>query len=138
MLALLKRQAIPRGRLEYFLNPVTFAGGRGSSRKQRFERNDTSGDILAHPDFLKYLHYFIHGCNLPQGVIEAFEKEVDRRRGMFTGSDRLEVADFARQLTRSRGLDTHKAPEEFCKLALDCGLAADDARLVRDRVMTVR
>ena len=25
VLALLKRQAIPRGRLEYFLNPITFA-----------------------------------------------------------------------------------------------------------------
>jgi hypothetical protein len=56
----------------------------------------------------------------------------------FTGSDALEVANFARGLVRSHGLDRLKAPEEFFKLALDCGFDAADARTVRDSVMQVR
>jgi hypothetical protein len=42
------------------------------------------------------------------------------------------------QLIRSHGLSGPQAAEEFYKLALDCGLDADDARTVRDTVQKVQ
>jgi hypothetical protein len=71
-------------------------------------------------------------------VIEEFQRKVISCGQPFTGSDALDVAHFARGLTRSHSLDTRKAPDEFYKLALDCGLDASDARSVRDSVMQVR
>jgi hypothetical protein len=49
----------------------------------------------------------------------------------FTSGDPLTVADFARQITRSHGLNPGDPAEEFYKLALDCSLDADDARSIR-------
>ena len=94
--------------------------------------------MLRNPAFLKHVHYFLYGPDLPEDVIHVFQQEVMRCGQPFTGSDALEVADFARELTRSHGLDTRKALDEFFKLALDCGLDAENARSVRDSVMKVR
>jgi hypothetical protein len=95
-------------------------------------------DIFRHPNFAQYLRYFVYGPDLPKPVIDAFQRKVIACGTPFTGSDALTVADFARGLTRSYSLDRRKAPEEFYKLALDCGLDAGDARSVRDSVMKVR
>jgi hypothetical protein len=137
MASLLERGAIPLARRKFFTEP--FIGGHGRSHMQVFEGNGTRGDdIFRHPNFVKYLRYFLHGADLPKTVIEAFQRKVIGCGEPFTGSDALEVADFARQITRSHGLDTHTAPEEFYKLALDCGLDPGDARSVRDTVMKMR
>jgi hypothetical protein len=73
---------------------------------------------------------------LPELVIEEFQLKVTACGKPFT--DALEVADFARALTRSHNLDKRTAPEEFYKLALDCSLDVTDARTIRDSVMKVR
>jgi hypothetical protein len=135
---LIARNAIPEHRLRYVDDAAYNVGGRGSSRYQIIERNGRPTPVLRNPAFLKHLRYFLYGPDLPQSVIEAFRQKVIACGEPFTGSDALTVADYARQLTRSRGLDTVKAPKEFYKLALDCGLDADDARVVRDSVMKVR
>jgi hypothetical protein len=113
-LALQQRQAIPRGRLEYssILSPSRVVVDRLVSSALGEKIRVT---IFALSPISSSIFYFIHGWDLPRDVVEAFGQEVDRRRSMLTGSDPLEVAEFARQLTRSRGLDTNKAPEEFCK-----------------------
>jgi hypothetical protein len=135
--SLVERGAIPVPRRKYFTEP--FIGGHGRSHMQVFEANGTRGDdIFRHPHFVKYLRYFLYGPDLPKAVIDAFRQKVIACGEPFTGSDALEVAGFARQLTRSHGLDPHTAPEEFYKLALDCGFDRGDARAVRDSVMKVR
>src|SRR5260370_327497 len=139
MHSLLERNAIPLARRKYFSDPEYFVGGHGRSRLQTFEKNGTRGnEIFRHCNFLKYLRYFLYGPDLPKPAIAAFQKKVIACGSPFTGSDSLEVAVFARGLTRSHALDTHAAPEEFYKLALDCGLDAGDARTVRDSVMQVK
>ncbi len=139
MRSLTERDAIPAARKKFFTNPDYNVGGRGRSRLQVFEHNGTRGvDIFRHGNFVKYLRYFLYGPDLPGPVIEAFQRKVISCGQPFTGSDALEVAQFARWLTRSHNLDTRIAPDEFYKLALDCSLDASDARTVRDSVMQVR
>jgi hypothetical protein len=139
MRSLTERRAIPAPRKKFFTDPDYNLGGHGRSRLQVFERNGTRGvDIFRHGNFVKYLRYFLYGPDLPRPVIEEFQQKVISSGQPFTGSDALEVAHFARGLTRSHSLDTRKAPDEFYKLALDCGLDAWDARSVRDSVMQVR
>jgi hypothetical protein len=136
--SLLKRGAVPEARRRYIGDAEYNIGGHGSSRQQIIERNGRGTPMLRNPAFLKHLHYFLYGPDLPEDVIESFKRKVRACGKPFTGSDGLEMADHARQLTRSCGLDIHKATNEFYKLALDCGLDAGDARSVRDTVMRTR
>jgi len=101
-------------------------------------RRDQSDDVFRHGNFVKYLRYFLYGPDLPETVIESFQRKVIRCGKPFTSSDANEIADFARGLTRSHGLDTYKAPGEFYKLALDCQLDTEDAGVIRQSVMQVR
>lgn len=139
MNSLMERGAIPLARRKFFTDPAYFIGGHGRSHLEVFEGNGTRGaDMFRHGNFVKYLRYFLYGPDLPETVIDIFRRKVISCGSPFTGSDALGVADFARGLTRSHNLDKHSAPEEFYKLALDCGLDAGDARTVRDSVMKVR
>jgi hypothetical protein len=135
--ALLRRKAIPEVRTRFFTDPAYNVGGRGSSRLQVFEKNGTRGDaIFRHPHFLKYLRYFLYGPDLPEPVIHAFQQKV-LDCGPVTSGDIVPLGDYAKQLTRSRGLDKGKA-DEFYKLALDCGLDEGEARSIRDAVKKAR
>jgi hypothetical protein len=139
MESLLQRKAIPEARRRLFTDPAYNVRGHGLSRLQVFEKNGTRGEaIFRHGNFLKYLQYFLFGPDLPQAVIEAFQFRVRECGKPFTSGDALTVADAARQLTRAHGLAGPWAAEEFYKLALDCGLDADEARAVRDTVQKVR
>jgi hypothetical protein len=134
MKSLAGRNAIPDVRLRYFTDPKYFAGGRGKSHKQLFERNGITGDeIFSHPHFLPYLHYFLHGPSLAQNIVDAFSSEVERCGGV-SSSDVVPLGKFARQQVRAHGLEPGDAAEHFYKLALDCGLSASDARLISDSV----
>ena len=131
---LLARKAIPAHRLGWFTQPEHNIGGHGSSREQIFRRNAQPGeDIFRHPHFLKYLHYFIYGPDLPESVMTTFASAVEDC-GMITSGDILPLAKSARQLARNHGLNPKDAGEEFYKLALELGLDADQARAIRDAV----
>lgn len=135
---LLERNAIPVHRLDWFTKPEHFIGGHGSSREQWFRRNAQPGTVIfRHPHFLKYLHYFIYGPDLPERVMSAFAAEVEDC-DMITSGDILPLAKFARQQARTRGLDAKSGCEEFYKLALELGLDADQARTIRNQVRTAR
>ncbi len=135
---LMERNAIPEVRLKYFEDADYNVGGHGSSRREVFEKNGTRGNaIFTHPHFLKYLRYFLYGPDLPAAVVDAFQKKV-ADCGMVTSGDVIPLGNYAKQLTRSHGLDKTKAPDEFFKLALDCDLDEGAARSVRDAVMKVR
>lgn len=133
---LLERKAIPEHRVRYFTDPDYYIGGRGSSRKQLFERNTSGPAMLRHPHFLDYLRYFIYGPNLPQGVMESFRDSVEAC-GYVTSGDIAPLAKEARTLTRNHGLDSYTAAEEFFKLALELDLSPSQARPIRDSVKKI-
>lgn len=139
MKSLLDRKAIPEARIRFFTDPELNVGGRGSSRRQIFEKNGTSGDaIFRHPHFLKYyLRYFLLGPDLPAAVIEGFQKKVASCKPVTSG-DIIPFGKYAKQQTRLHCLDAGTAAEEFYKLALDCGLDAHEARVIRDAVKRLR
>ena len=94
--------------------------------------------IFRHGNFVEYLRYFVYGPDLPKPIIEAFQQKVIDCGEPFTSGDSITVGNVARQLARSHGLEAGHAAEECYKLALDCGLDADDARSVRDAVKKLR
>lgn len=139
MQSLLQRDTIPDHRKRFFTDPEYNIGGHGLSRLQVFEKNGTRGDaIFRHGNFVKYLRYFLFGPDLPKSLIEAFQRKVADCGTPFTSGDALIVAHFARNLTRSHGLTGPEVAEEFYKLALDCGLDANDARTIRNCVQKVK
>ena len=136
--SLIARKAIPEVRTRYFTDPDFNTGGRGRSRAQIFEKNGTRGeDIFRHPHFLKYLHYFLYGPDLPAQVREAFRQKI-AAIGLVTSSDIVPLGKFARQLTRAARIDAGDAAEEFFKLALECGLELHEARSIGDSVKTAK
>jgi hypothetical protein len=135
---LLKRDAIPQHRLDWFTEPEYNISGRGSSREQIFRRNaapDT--DIFRHPHFLRYLRYCIFGPDLPARLMSDFQDEV-AACGSITSGDILPLASLARQQVRTHRLDAKRTSEEYFKLALEVGLDAEQARTIRDHVRKVR
>lgn len=138
MKSLIARKAIPEVRMRYFSDADFNVGGRGRSRAQIFEKNGTRGEaIFRHPHFLKYLHYFLCGPDLPPSVIKAFRKKISDI-GFVTSSDIIPLGAFGRQMARANRLDASDPAEEFFKLALDCGLELYEARSIRDSVKTAR
>jgi hypothetical protein len=138
MRSLVAREAIPAQRMSWFTNADYHIGGRGSSRRDVFERNGRTGaEILEHPHFLKYVRYFVYGPDLPGSVVEAFAERI-AECGHVTSSDILPIAKFARQQARTQRLDPRAASEEFFKLALEHGWGSDCAVFVRDQVRTLR
>jgi hypothetical protein len=135
---LLRRNAIPEVRWRCFVDPDCNPGGRGRSRRDVFEKNGTVGDeILRHPNFLKYLEYFVFGPDLPGEIISKF-KEAAASFGHLSGSDVLELAPVARALVRGHGLNPFEASEEFFRLALECGAAAWSADTLRKNIRAIR
>jgi len=138
MKSLIARNAIPEVRTEYFSNPDFNVRGRSRSRAEIFESHGTRGEaIFRHPNFLKYLHYFLYGPDLPTHVLQAFRQRI-ADIGFVTSSDISPLGAFARQLTRTNRLDASDPAEEFFKLALECGLELHEAKSIRNSVKAVR
>lgn len=127
------RSALPPHRLRYFSDPAYFIGGHGSSRREWFERNGTSGeDILRHGNFLHHLRYMVFGPDLPGAVIAQFQRAVVDC-GTITSGDLIPLSKTAKSLAREHRLDK-RANEAFFQLALEFGMSPDQARYVRDAV----
>jgi hypothetical protein len=142
ILALLKslgaRRGIPEVRLKYWNDPTYRSGRIKGSRKGLFERNNCRGeDIYTHPHFLEHLRYFLFGTELPDAVVEEFEKKVGRPEWV-SSSDVVPIGKAARNLTRKYRLDVAWAPEEFFKLCLDMGLSLNTADSVMRSVKQIR
>jgi hypothetical protein len=130
--SLLDREAIPEVRMRYFTDPEYHISNPKASLYELFLRNTrTAAEMYRHPHFLPYLHYFVFGADLPQGVKETF-----LARYLESDGDREQLADLARsqlrELMRTRPPQDYKLPESFYQLALDCGCEQWDARAVRN------
>lgn len=136
--SLLDRNAIPNARLQYFSDPEYNPSGRGKSRLQAFERNGTSADeVASHPNFLKYLEYFIFGPALPDTITNDFIQSVIEDEHISL-RDIQDYAPKARAFVRSSGISSHVAAEEFFKLAIENGASPSTAASLRASVMSVR
>ncbi|MGA8498334.1 MAG: hypothetical protein WB764_22800 [Xanthobacteraceae bacterium] len=136
--SLLNRGGVPEVRRKYFTDPAYRAGRLKGSWRHLFHRNGNSDEeMIRHFGFLQHLQYFVCGPDLPQSAIEAFRREVERC-GNVTSSDVVPLGKFARQETRTRGLQPHEACEEYFKLALDCRVWVSDAHAIRKAVKSMR
>jgi hypothetical protein len=137
MKSLSARNAIPEMRLRYFTDPGYFVGGRGKSRKELLERNGSrEKEISRHPEFLSYLHYFMHGPSLPQNIVDAFRNEVENCDDLGSG-EIVRLRKFAREQVRAHALEPARSAEEFYKLALDSGLPVSFAHMIHNSVKQV-
>ncbi|TCK27976.1 hypothetical protein EV667_1972 [Ancylobacter aquaticus] len=131
------RNAVPSHRMRYFTDADYNVGGRGSSRKEQFERNGNRGeDIVRNGHFLEVMRYFVYGPDLPAVTISAFAAKVSEC-GMVTSSDISGLSAEARRLARQTGLPKRKAADEFYKLALET-MGHGYASSIRDGVMQMR
>jgi hypothetical protein len=135
--SLLKRKGIPKIRVAYLSDPSMNIGGYGKSRNEWFEKNGCRGDALfRHPDFLKYLKYFVNGPDLPKDTIRGFCQIIEKDSG--TSSMVLEAAKaFVRKEIREKGLNKRHSAEEFFKLAHEIK-RPDLAVAIRSAAMGVR
>lgn len=137
ILSLLDRKAIPENRIRYFTDPDLNIGTK-ISHKEVFEKNGTSGkNIFRHRNFLPYLQYFIFGPDLPKETIDVFSQIISAE-SFISGSDVPGLRKFVRSETRKYRLIPKEACEEFNKLALECGINNELARILRDDVRMVR
>jgi hypothetical protein len=135
--SLLQRDAIPEVRKLYFTDPERNPGGRGKSRQQVFEANNTSGPkIIEHPHFLPYLYYFIYGPRLQQVIINEF-KEVSASSGHLSEYDIQDLMQQAKTHIKELRLDPHTAAEEFHKLALEYGAMPNSAAMLWKHLRSV-
>jgi hypothetical protein len=114
--SLLTRDAIPEVRRHYFTEP--FPGGRGKSHQDMF---GCLGDaIFEHPNFVRYLRYFMDGPALPVETIEGFRNILIEDYGT-SGMVMDQLCRFVRAETRRLRLERGLAREEFWKLAQEVG-----------------
>jgi hypothetical protein len=119
--SLLKREAIPKVRVDWFASRKINAGGYGKSRKEVFERNGTTGrDILRHPHFMEYLRYFMNGPDLPKSTIRGLCKIIEEDRGT-SGMVLNQIRAYVRKEVREKKLNPGYAADEFFKLAHEIG-----------------
>lgn len=138
MHSLIARDAIPEPRVRYFSDPDCKAGKVKGSRRAMFERNGTRGDeVYRHPNFIKYLLYFINGADLPTPLIETFRNEIESLDGP-SSSDLEPLRKMSRQLVRQYRLQPYEASGELYKLALDCGLSLHFSDSIRRTVRKMK
>ncbi len=119
-----KRKAIPVIRLEIFTNPQ-YAEFQKKSPKQIFESNGTYGnEIIRHPNFLKYLHYFIKGPDLPAEAIKGFCRILNNDTGT-SGEILDQLYCHVRFNIRKYDLDHHSAASNFFRLAVELEIEHD-------------
>ena len=136
--SLIKRKAISGHRIRYISDPEYHPGGRGKSRQDGFVRHGNDHDeTLRHPQFLKYLRYFIYGADLPAAIIREYGDAVEDC-GMVSSSDIPELGARARALARAHRLEGSAAADEFFKLSLDLGLSLGQSVRIRESVKQLR
>jgi hypothetical protein len=134
--SLLKRNAIPEIRLRLFSDP-DLAETRSKSSMQIFESNGVTGDaIFRHPHFVKYLHFFINGPELPAVVIKGFCKILNEDMGT-SGMLLDQLCKFVRSCVRDNDLDRRSAATEFYRLAVELDIE-HDPRTIRKASLSAR
>jgi hypothetical protein len=129
--SLTERGAIPAHRIEYFTNPEYKRGRTKGSRLQGFEDNGNVGDeVVEHPNFKKYLRYFLFGPDLPDQAILEFEEGITNPKWI-SGSDGIDLGKKAVKIARAYKIQKHHAADNFFKLCLDIGISFSQADTIQ-------
>jgi hypothetical protein len=136
--ALLNRKGIPEVRLRYYADSEYNPSHPKTSRREFFLRNAGNDEAAyRHPHFLKYLHYFVYGADLPEKIKGLFQETASES---FVKPQNL--VDRVRWLIRSSDIERYprdyELHDKFYQLALDCECFEGDARRVRSTVMTTK
>lgn len=136
---LLERQAIPKNRLNYFTKVDYQTGRTKKSRKEIFKMNNKKGKAISgHPNFIKYLEYFIEGTNLATFIknkaFEIFEGN------HYTDDAAEQLFSFlkSQKIIPNDNFERHKFAEEIFKLVIDLDCDLEDAKRIRSRVIKSR
>lgn len=135
--SLIKRNAIPEIRQNYFIDAKYNLSNSHNSKAEIFESNGTlREDIFRHPQFLKYLKYFIYGADLPSEFKSQLKAIKD---GLSFFSDFVEQA--TPNIKSYYNAYVEKAnkkqfAEEIFKLCLDLEIDFEDSVQLRNKVMT--
>lgn len=135
--SLLERKAISEIRLKYFTDKDYVETGKKSHEQIFIDNNCRGNNIIRSSSFWPYLDYFIIGPKLPDYVVNSFCERV-RPENFPEFEETSEFIDLARKLTRSAQLDPRNACEEFYKLAIECGIHPEMARMIRSKIRQIK
>lgn len=117
------RDAIPKIRRKVFFELAEIGS---KSTFEIFEANGTKGpDICRHGSFVKHLHYFINGPDLPHAVRDGFLDIINEDRGT-SGMLMNELQKFVRKSVRDYGLVPSHAATNFWRLCQEVGYLHSD------------
>ncbi len=134
--SLITRNAIPQHRVDYFMKPEYKLGRTTKSWFEIFDDNNRGISKYSHPNFLKFLKYFIHGADLPEKIKSDCEDIVSNH--MFYRDDSIiELKDYFRKYyAHSNNLNiSENLEEKIFQLGLDLGLNLFNAKLLRNYCM---
>jgi hypothetical protein len=133
---LLSRKAIPENRLKYFIDRDFQHGRTKFSRKEVFESNGTKGkNILRHPNFIKYLEYFINGANVPEDVYKVAVSDLESNSFQDEAIQKIyEYLKLRVYIPKERYSRNNFADEVF-KLAVDIGFEPSYCSLIRKKII---
>jgi hypothetical protein len=133
MESLESRDAIPKIRRKVFFE---LAETGSKSTFDIFESNGTKGtDICRHGNFVKHLHYFINGPDLPTAVLDGFLEIINEDRGT-SGMLMKELQKYVRKSVRDYGLVPSNAATNFWRLCQEVGYLHADT--IRRAAMTAK
>lgn len=135
-ISLIDREVIPKHRREYFTKPEYQLGRSKRTWYQIFDDHNPGTSKFGHPNFIKFLKYFIDGADFPVSVRERCEQIVSRH-SFYPEDAREELKDYLRSVYGKRG---HlKKPtyfdENVFQLGLDLGLPLSSASRLRKEAM---
>lgn len=124
-----ERDAIPKGRLNWFVNPEWNIGTKKSRKELCTPRN---GKILEQPQFFKHLQYFIEGPDLPQEILDSAIEF--RRDNNFDDEWCQTILTKLKQLKPSR-FERKRLAEEVFKLCSEFSIGIYEAKDLRQSIL---
>ena len=132
MVSLLRQDKIPEVRLRVFEDPKLREKG---DRSPAHEFRHVSGsEVYRQARFAPHLRYFIEGPDLPEDVIERLAPVLHRDAGV-SGDVLARWRDCARNHLRETSRPKAALATEMFRLAIEAGIEADDARMIRNAIM---
>ncbi|SHG06886.1 hypothetical protein SAMN05444274_1334 [Mariniphaga anaerophila] len=134
--SLIAREAIPKNRLKYFLDRDFQHGRTKLSRKEVFESNGTKGkQIFRHPNFIKYVDYFINGANVPSDLYDVAKSIFESNNYQDDAIEKIFDYLKLRNYISKERYERNKFADEIFKLSVDLGFDSQNCIYIRKRIM---
>lgn len=131
--SLFNRDAIPKIRLKYF-DDNSYSISKTSIKQHFIKNGNKEADIYKHPNFFKYLYYFINGANLNIDVKNRFSLFLGEL-GDITSGDYEDIINFLKREKRKNTLDKKDYAEEVFKLLIESGIEMYNSKEIRKALL---